>query len=161
MNVIITTMTKKEMINEMIATFEKQLIAFTGKQIRLLVVDYHKIDESQLSRPEIEDMMKRNFEMSFGIHAFSIKKKTRERPYPEARFGFFFLHRQFFPKVPLKELALMMDFEGKDGIGDHSAPIFGIKKHLEYYQSDDNYKRCFNRALHQIEKSLTENLQTI
>ena len=47
-------MTKKEMISDMIATFEKQLVAFTGRKIRLLVVDYNKADESHLSRPEIK-----------------------------------------------------------------------------------------------------------
>jgi hypothetical protein len=154
-------MTKKEMINEMIVTFEKQLIAFTGRKIRLLVVDYDKANESTLSRPEIEDMMKRNFELAFGIHSFSIDRKTRRQPYPETRFGYFYLHRQYFPKYPLKELGKQLGFDGKDGTGDHTAPIFGIAKHKEFYNTDDNYTTCFNRAVYRIEKALTEKVETI
>jgi hypothetical protein len=149
-------MTKKEMITEMVKAFESQLKAFTGRDIRILMVDYHKVDDSALSRPQIEEMMKRHFELSFGIHTFSLQKKVRERPYPEARFGYFFLNRQLFPKVPLRELAMLLGFDGHKGIGDHTAPVFGIKKHQEYYSTDDNYKRCFDRAVYYIEKSLTE-----
>jgi len=154
-------MTKKEMINEMIVTFEKQLTAFTGRKLRLLVVDYNKADESHLSRPEIEEMMKRNIELAFGIPSFSIANQTRRRPYPEARFCYFFIHKQYFPKYNLSDLALQLGYATHKGIGDHTSSLYGIQKHKDLYEVDDIYKVAANRAFYYIEKALTEKVESI
>ena len=149
-------MTKNQMIQEMVQTFEKQLQAFMGKDIRLLIVTNNKVDDSRLTRSEIETMMQRNIELAFGLKTFGITNKTRRRPYPEARFCYFFLHKQYFPKVNLKELAMQMGFMGMSGDGDHTSPIYGKHKHVELYEADQEYKMLANKAIYYIEKALTE-----
>lgn len=156
---------KKELANQL-KQIEEQLLdrfgyglkvhaylANTGEVVTSRVLDYVPAVKYHLDR-EFFPQLQAECEMVFELPAGSLKDKTRERPWPEARFALMSLVSKYMPEYSSEAIAHMF------GRTNYTTVLHGCKKAEDFKEVDKVYRQKYER-LEAYFTAIIEELKTL